>query len=206
MSKLSKTSITPYCKVCHDAGKEEAIYLSHFIRETKDPSSKIVCPTLLSQQCRYCFKPGHTVKYCKEIKRLQFKKIQKEKKEKALLSVVALDNTHKSNNIYHALTFDEDDEEDNITEPEPEEDQAHKTPEPLSYKNIIEITKKQVLQEEIEKKQQDEKRKEDMQKRIEEAHKKTLEAKEAQSSPPVYIRKVCALNWADDTSSDEEDL
>jgi len=54
----------PYCKVCHDAGLTEDIYTSHFIRKSKEPNSPVVCPTLLSQNCRYCLQPGHTVKYC----------------------------------------------------------------------------------------------------------------------------------------------
>ena len=49
------------CKVCKDAGKPESEYTSHFV---KDREGKVVCPTLLSQQCRYCQKPGHTVSHC----------------------------------------------------------------------------------------------------------------------------------------------
>jgi hypothetical protein len=72
MSRNLKTSaaapIQKYCKVCHDAGKTETEYRSHFTRETRDPSSKVVCPTLLALECRYCFKKGHTVKYCLVLK------------------------------------------------------------------------------------------------------------------------------------------
>ena len=53
-----------YCKVCHDSGKPESEYRSHNTRETKDPKSKVICPTLLSLNCRYCHDNGHTVKYC----------------------------------------------------------------------------------------------------------------------------------------------
>ena len=58
-----------YCKVCHDAGKSEAVYTSHFIRESVDPNSKVLCPTLLALECRFCFCKGHTVKYCSTLKR-----------------------------------------------------------------------------------------------------------------------------------------
>jgi hypothetical protein len=61
----TKTDVKKYCKVCHDAGKSETEYLSHFIRESREPNSKIVCPTLLSLECRYCSNKGHTIKYCK---------------------------------------------------------------------------------------------------------------------------------------------
>uniref|UniRef100_A0A6C0IRN0 Nanos-type domain-containing protein n=1 Tax=viral metagenome TaxID=1070528 RepID=A0A6C0IRN0_9ZZZZ len=57
-----------YCKVCQDAGKSESEYRSHFTRESRDPNSKVCCPTLLALECRYCFKAGHTIKYCKILK------------------------------------------------------------------------------------------------------------------------------------------
>ena len=68
--KQSKQSepIKKFCKVCQDAGKTESEYRSHFTRETPDPHSKVVCPTLLALECRFCFKKGHTVKYCAILK------------------------------------------------------------------------------------------------------------------------------------------
>lgn len=60
--------VKKFCKVCQDAGKTEDEYRSHFTRESPDPKSKVTCPTLLAQSCRYCFKNGHTVKYCAVLK------------------------------------------------------------------------------------------------------------------------------------------
>ena len=51
----------PYCKVCHDSGKSEKEYTSHWV---KDLSGKVICPTLLSLECRCCYQLGHTVKFC----------------------------------------------------------------------------------------------------------------------------------------------
>ena len=51
----------PYCKVCHDAGKPESEYTSHWV---KDLTGKTTCPTLLNTECRYCYKRGHTTKFC----------------------------------------------------------------------------------------------------------------------------------------------
>jgi hypothetical protein len=62
------SQIQKYCKVCHDAGKSESEYRSHFIRDSRDPNSTVMCPTLLALECRYCYKNGHTVKYCPSIK------------------------------------------------------------------------------------------------------------------------------------------
>lgn len=57
-------TISRYCKFCKDAGKPEAIYTSHHLRESRDPNSRIVCPALLETECRFCFKFGHTVNHC----------------------------------------------------------------------------------------------------------------------------------------------
>ena len=57
-----------FCKVCQDAGKTLAEYTSHNVRETKIPTSRVTCPTLLAQECRFCFNKGHSLKYCPQIK------------------------------------------------------------------------------------------------------------------------------------------
>ena len=59
MSKIVKQ--TKCCKVCVDAGKVESIYSSHWV---KDNNGVVICPTLLSQKCRYCHLPGHTITHC----------------------------------------------------------------------------------------------------------------------------------------------
>ncbi len=58
----------PFCKVCHDAGKPESVYTGHFVRSEPGPNGKVVCPTLLSLECRYCYQSGHTVKFCSVLK------------------------------------------------------------------------------------------------------------------------------------------
>jgi hypothetical protein len=60
----TRINLTPFCKVCFDAGKPKSIYTSHYTRENPAPGSKVVCPLLLSQKCNYCHKPGHTIRYC----------------------------------------------------------------------------------------------------------------------------------------------
>ncbi len=76
-SSSSKSSSSKmYCKVCHDSGKSEAVYTSHFIRESVDPNSKVLCPTLLALECRFCFCKGHTVKYCSVLKRRNIERLR----------------------------------------------------------------------------------------------------------------------------------
>jgi hypothetical protein len=55
-------SYNKFCKVCYDAGKPEAVFTSHSVKEVRD--GKPVCPTLSCTKCRKCNKLGHTVKYC----------------------------------------------------------------------------------------------------------------------------------------------
>jgi hypothetical protein len=55
-----------FCKVCQDAGKTEAEYTSHFVRSRPDMNgnTKVTCPVLAATECRYCYKLGHTTKFC----------------------------------------------------------------------------------------------------------------------------------------------
>jgi hypothetical protein len=94
-----------YCKVCHDAGKPESEYTSHYVRSTPDRTGKsvITCPTLLSTECRYCHKTGHTTKFCPVIAeskkteekaarqvKYQQEAVKKEKKEKKVTGFTAI--------------------------------------------------------------------------------------------------------------------
>jgi hypothetical protein len=59
--KLNTPAYKTFCKVCQDSGKTEKEYTNHNVR---DRSGNTMCPTLLAQECRNCYKKGHTVKYC----------------------------------------------------------------------------------------------------------------------------------------------
>lgn len=105
--------IQKYCKVCHDAGKSEAEYRSHFTRETRDPSSKVCCPTLLSLECRYCFKSGHTVKYCSVLKENENKKKYEEYSARRTESAKKAEVKPKgksTNNVFACLDSDSEEE------------------------------------------------------------------------------------------------
>ena len=72
MSSYKKTSAKPYCKVCHDAGKPENVYTSHFVKDKQGPEGKVACPYLLSLTCTYCKKKeGHTAKHCPNLRAKQ---------------------------------------------------------------------------------------------------------------------------------------
>ena len=71
-SSLNRSQqLKPFCKICFDTGKTEEMYDSHFVRETRDPNSRIVCPTLLALECRFCFAIGHTVSKCPKLDKVK---------------------------------------------------------------------------------------------------------------------------------------
>jgi hypothetical protein len=59
-----------FCKVCFDAKKDESVYTSHTVKskDIKTGQMATTCVTLLALECRYCFKSGHTVKFCETLK------------------------------------------------------------------------------------------------------------------------------------------
>jgi hypothetical protein len=63
-SRNTSSSVSPYCKVCYDAGLPAEKYNSHYVKDQPGPNGKVVCPTLISQKCLICGVPGHTSRYC----------------------------------------------------------------------------------------------------------------------------------------------
>ena len=110
----------PFCKVCHDAGKPESVYTNHFVRSAPGTNGKVVCPTLLSLECRYCYQSGHTVKFCPVLK--EKNNYQDRMQDSRARSVVQPRPTQrqkeiKSTNAYDALNVsdEESDEETKVS-------------------------------------------------------------------------------------------
>lgn len=145
--------VKKFCKVCQDAGKPESEYTSHNVRETKDPNSRLLCPTLLALECRNCFKKGHTVKYCSLLKKQQLQQqISANAPPKKQEQKQGQKQTQK--NVFMLLESDSDDDQDDKEKPmkqklapTPVANAALKKP-TLNYKSIIAITEKQVKVEE----------------------------------------------------------
>lgn len=97
----------PYCKVCQDAGKLESEYRSHWVKDLK---GNTICPTLLNTECRYCYKLGHTAKFCSVLEKNNKEKYREERryeKEKPKQQYIP-----KQKNGYAALQEDSDVEEE----------------------------------------------------------------------------------------------
>jgi len=101
----------PYCKVCHDAGKEEAIYTSHYVKSEPGPKGKVTCPTLLQQLCKYCSKQGHTITYCPEVKKQEKMDKKNNYTNKNTNNILPIPKLIK-NNKFNILQDDSSDEEE----------------------------------------------------------------------------------------------
>lgn len=91
---------TPFCAVCKAAGKSEAIYTTHNV---KNSSGKVTCMTLLSQRCENCNQHGHTKKYCHAVS-----KIKEKVKSNKNMTVICCAKPIATKNRYE---LDEDDED-----------------------------------------------------------------------------------------------
>ena len=110
----NKAVNAPFCKVCHDAGKPESEYTSHFVKDIPGATGVVVCPTLLAQQCGYCHTAGHTVSYCKLLKQHQKAKEHYDRKPEFLetKAKTAVQEPKKNKSAFAALAEDSDDEID----------------------------------------------------------------------------------------------
>lgn len=94
-----------FCKVCFDAGKDESIYKSHYVKNNTTQKGIVVCPTLLNQRCRYCHMQGHTLKYCKSLleKEKRNNKMQRQyeyNKKQAKVNTTSISTTTNNQNSY----------------------------------------------------------------------------------------------------------
>jgi hypothetical protein len=111
---ISATNKRPYCKVCHDAGKPESEYSTHWV---KDVSGNTTCPTLLNTECRYCHKLGHTAKFCDVLAKINKEKEKAERRshlvtEKQIQRKKPDNNSLVVTNGFAALCQDSDTEEE----------------------------------------------------------------------------------------------
>lgn len=115
--KMTVKVVKPFCKVCHDAGKPENEYTSHFVRSDTGPNSKVICPTLLAQECRYCCKNGHTVKFCPLLtdqKKTDAKIVKKDAFLEAQDKKPVTKKHKKKQNAYEVLEFESDSEKEEV--------------------------------------------------------------------------------------------
>jgi hypothetical protein len=105
----------PFCKVCQDAGKPESEYTSHYVRSMPDKSgkSKVTCPTLLATECRFCYKLGHTTKFCPVIEANK-KSEERAANRKQTEEKKPLPKAKAPSSVFAALADDSDSDEEKV--------------------------------------------------------------------------------------------
>ena len=110
--------VKKFCGVCQKAGLSEKEYTSHFTKSVPGPQGIVICPTILNNECSFCFQFGHFKSACpalaqreKQQKRsdMQEKRVQfKEPVQKKAFTV--------SNGAFSALAdSDSDSDEQPVT-------------------------------------------------------------------------------------------
>jgi len=62
-----KPSVKKFCGVCQKAGLSEKEYTSHFTKSAPGPQGVVTCPTILNNECSFCYKLGHFKSACPAI-------------------------------------------------------------------------------------------------------------------------------------------
>jgi hypothetical protein len=68
---MNRPYSVPQCPHCSNLNRnlKMGVFLrtDHYLRESRDPSSRIVCPELIKTKCLFCFQTGHTKSHCPNI-------------------------------------------------------------------------------------------------------------------------------------------
>jgi len=76
---MSKNAQTKHCTICANAGLPKEVYSTHFIRESRDMSSRVTCPLLKNNVCGKCQLKGHFASSCKVVFRKKEDAVKVEK-------------------------------------------------------------------------------------------------------------------------------
>lgn len=121
---MNRPYASPQCPHCTNLNRSrrssDLLPVDHFLRESRDPSSPIVCPELKSTQCQMCFVLGHTRSHCpSQIKSWRSYAKQEKQKENSLdkVKVKNLDKPELSVNKFSVLLEDESDSDSDGSDP-----------------------------------------------------------------------------------------
>jgi len=59
--------VKKFCGVCQKAGRSESEYTSHYTKSVPGPQGVVICPTILNNECSYCYGRGHFKSACPEL-------------------------------------------------------------------------------------------------------------------------------------------
>lgn len=200
----SKPAFKTFCKVCQDAGKLEQEFTNHNVR---DRTGRTVCPTLLAQECRNCFKRGHTVKYCSLLKEAAKAPAPVLKKPAKKPDVT------RSKNVFMLLESDSEEEELDEQEQEVTEFPALQSvtvtnQKPvLNYGRIIDQANNPDLYAKAKEAQKEAERQKEMVAWAKAEAARQLDEEKERQSRDERLKKIALkkCSWVDAESSDEEE-
>ena len=119
----------PHCSNLNSRGNSSTLLpTNHWLRQSPDPKSPLVCPVLKQTECRYCFEFGHTVSRCpileaknktyatvdrqplKEKREREWEQTQREKEN-------VRERMSYNKNINHFATLDDSDDKKSVKLP-----------------------------------------------------------------------------------------
>ena len=111
----------PQCPHCTNLNRSrrssDLLPVDHYLRESRDPSSPIVCPELKKTQCQMCFLFGHTRSHCpSQIKSWRSYAIQEKVLDLDMAKKIS-DKPDMSINKFSALLQDDSDTESDSSDP-----------------------------------------------------------------------------------------
>ena len=112
----AEKSAKKYCGVCQKAGLSEKEYTSHFTKSAPGEKGIVICPTILNNECSFCFKLGHFKSACPAIAerdRIEKKRAAEEKRQyykQQEQRATEVKKSTSSRNAFAALRDSSDDE------------------------------------------------------------------------------------------------
>jgi len=199
--RTSNSTKKSYCKVCHDAGKSEEEYTSHYVRSEPGPKGKVICPILLAMICSYCSKNSHTISYCPEIKAKNKNDKKQNYKDVLVSKEKGNENPSKKRNLFEYLQEEENvkDKKQKLKENKKEDFPELSSKKPtvkvatISYKNIIDqhVDDNKYIVENV---------------FISKSNRQKAKTNAEEKKPvKIVVMEKKKKNWADYSSSDDEE-
>jgi hypothetical protein len=66
-SAVSNVAVKKFCGVCKNAGLSESAYTSHYTKSVPGPQGIVICPTILANECSFCYERGHFKSACPKL-------------------------------------------------------------------------------------------------------------------------------------------
>jgi len=85
-SRSTEKSVKKMCGVCQKAGLSEKEYTSHFTKSVPGPKGIVICPTILNNECRFCYQYGHFKSACPALAERDKEQKKSEMQEKRVQS------------------------------------------------------------------------------------------------------------------------